>query len=379
MNTLKAGWARFQHARELVSEGTDLSPKSGVWHTHVTRAAFAASALTSASGLAVTVFIWWLLDRPAHLWVLITFVLCVIALSSVGKLIAVALDTDPGRPPTNQVFAAWAGLTALLGLPVAHLVLHAAPLIQPLPHTPFLGKYLPELLIAALIGFSYWRLVIVRLWFERLASETLKRQAAEQGRALAETRLNLLEAQIEPHFLFNTLASVQHLVRNDAAKADLLLVQLVSYLRQAIPDVRGAASTLGRECELVRTYLEIVQMRMGGRLEVDVQCAPALADAAFPSLVIHTLVENAIKHGVERQAGPGRIAVRARQAGPCIEVSVEDNGAGRGAAAEGVGLGNIRDRLALAYGGAARLDIADAPGGGVHATVSIPLRMPGAA
>ena len=372
MNTLKAGWAAFQRARNLVSQGTDLAPQSGVWYTHISRAAFVASTMLSTGMLAFSIGIWWILGRPEHLGGAIAFVVSVIALSAVGKLVASALDKDPARPPSDKLFAAWVALTALLGLPLSHLVLYVAPMIQPMTHTPFLGKYLPEVLFLVTIGFCYSRLVIIRLWFERLANEKLKRQAAEQGRALAETRLKLLEAQIEPHFLFNTLASVQHLVRNDAAQADVLLVQLVSYLRQAIPDVRGAASTLGRECELVRTYLDIVRVRMGGRLEVDVQCPPALTEAAFPSLVIHTLVENAIKHGVERQAGPVRIAVRARPAGQCIEVSVEDNGVGRGAAAEGVGLGNLRDRLALAYDGAARLDIADAPGGGVHATVSIP-------
>ncbi|MEJ7806523.1 MAG: histidine kinase [Telluria sp.] len=290
---------------------------------------------------------------------------------------ATALDTDAERPPSDKLFAAWAVLTALIGLPLSHLFLYAASMVQPFSTSPLIEKYLPEMFIVVKVAITYWRLVIIRLWFERLASEKLKRQAAEQGQALAETRLNLLEAQIEPHFLFNTLTSVQHLVRHDAVQADRLLVQLVSYLRQAIPDLRASASTLGRECELVRTYLAIVHMRVGERLAVDVQCPPQIGEAAFPALVLHTLVENAIKHGVEMTPGPVSISVRARHRvqgeQESIEVSVQDNGTGMGKAHEGVGLGNIRDRLALAYGPRAQLDITDAPGGGACITVRIPV------
>jgi LytS/YehU family sensor histidine kinase len=185
----------------------------------------------------------------------------------------------------------------------------------------------------------------------------------------------MLEAQIEPQFLFNTLANVQQLVRTDTTRADRLLVQLVSYLRQAIPDVRGSASTLGREFELARTYLDIVQVRIGERLTVSVACEPALAQTPFPSLVVHTLLENAVRHGIDNRPGPVSIAVRARLVKSHIEIQVEDNGAGFGAGpavGPGLGLRNVRDRLELAYHGQAQLDVTERDSGGVCATVRIP-------
>ncbi|MET3135480.1 sensor histidine kinase YesM, partial [Oxalobacteraceae bacterium GrIS 1.11] len=272
-----------------------------------------------------------------------------------------------------------AGLTALLGLPVGHLIFFMAEKIQTLAAMPSFMCFFPELMVGGLIAFCYLRFTYVRHWHERLSSEELKRHWAEQGQALAEARLSLLQAQIEPHFLYNTLASVQHLVRKDPENADFLLSQLISYLRQAMPDVRGTASLLGREFSLIETYLNIVRVRMGGRLEVDVQCDPALADVPFPPLIIHTLVENAIKHGVELQPGPVSIAVRAARVShegqARIDITVQDNGPGFGAGdtlGSGVGLVNIRARLAAAYQGRARLDLSEAPGGGVCATVGIP-------
>lgn len=376
MDTLRAGW--FRRAGDLLSQGIDPSPKTGVWHTHVSRRAFIAAALLSIGSLAFLVMAWMINGRQNGTWHTIALISCGTALSFVSRAVAAFVDTDAQRPPSNQVFALWAALTALAGLPLTHLILYLAAMVQPLGRAPFLAKYLPEVLMAASVLISYWRLVIVRLWFERLATEKLKRHAAEQGRALAETQLHLLEAQIEPHFLFNTLASVQHLVRKDTAQADLLLAQLISYLRQAMPDVGGGGSTLGRELDLVRTYLDIVRVRMGGRLEVVVQCPPELAESPFPSLVLHTLVENAIRLGVELKPGPVRIAVRARQAlhggQDCIDVSVEDNGVEREAGAEGAALAALRDRLALACQGHSRLEISAAEGGGVCAAVSIPLR-----
>jgi len=296
-------------------------------------------------------------------------------ISLMGQAVAVTLDKHPDRPPSNQLFLAWVALTALSGLPLGHLVILLASLVQPLTINPVVKTFFPEFVLALLVAIRYWRLVIVRLWFERLATEKLRREAAEQGRALAETRLHMLEAQIEPQFLFNTLASVQQLVRKDSVQADRLLVQLVSYLRQAIPDVRGSASTLGREMELVRTYLAIVATRIGARLAVTVACDPALEKVPFPWLIIHTLVDNAVRHGIEPKPGMVAITVHARLEQQEIEISIEDSGVGLGASSavdQGMGLRNVRDRLALAYQGAARLDILDREGGGVCVTIRIP-------
>lgn len=379
MKLLTTGWRGLRHAGSLIYQGNDLSVQSGVWVTRISREAVVVQFLLIAVMAFANLLIWWSSGRADKPWIATALTFCMLPVALASTLVARALDKHPDRPPSTKVFAAWAALTALLGLPLGHLVLFLAQLIQPIsPITPF-RRFFPEFGVAVLVAMSYWRLVIIRLWYERLATEELKRHTAEQGQALAEARLNMLQAQIEPHFLFNTLASVQHLVRNDPKQADFLLAQLISYLRQAIPDLRGTASTLEREFQSVQTYLDIVRVRMGARLEVLVECAPKLAQVAFPSLIIHTLVENAIKHGIEMKTGPVSITVQAREivngAQPEIAISVTDSGVGLGAAdavSGGLGLRNIRDRLALAYEGRARLEIGDAPGGGVRATVSIP-------
>ena len=379
MRILYTGWRGLRRAGSLIYQGNDLSVHSGVWATRISREAVIGQIVLTVVMVGVNLLYWWGSGRLEKHWTTNAMMFCVLPLLVVSTALGHALDKHPERPPTTREFAVWLALTTVLGLPLGHLVFFLAEQIQPITSVSPLVRYFPEIVVAVLAVMSYWRLVIIRLWHERLATEELKRHTAEQGQALAEARLHMLKAQIEPHFLFNTLASVQHLVRKDPAQADFLLTQLISYLRQAIPDVRGTASTLEREFLSVQTYLDIVRVRMGGRLAVLVQCEPALAQVAFPSLVIHTLVENAIKHGIEMKTGPVRIAVQARASvhggEPEIAVSVIDSGVGFGAAETiggGVGLRNIRDRLALAYDGRARLDIGDAPGGGVCATVSIP-------
>ncbi|PWF48541.1 sensor histidine kinase [Massilia glaciei] len=379
MKYLKNSWAGLKHARDLINEGGDMSPKTGVWMSRLSRGAIIAQFTMVLGVVLLLVAVWFTKDQTDDTWALNAAVTCGVVVFFVSWLLAMAIDKHSERAPTTAEFLKWAGLTVLLGLPAGHLILFLAARIQTLAAMPSFLWFLPELMVGVLVALSYLRFAYVHQWHERLSSEALKRHSAEQGQALAEARLTLLQAQIEPHFLFNTLASVQHLVRKDPENADFLLTQLISYLRQAIPDVRGTGSVLGREFGLVKTYLNIVRVRMGGRLEVDVQFDPALAEVPFPTLIIHTLVENAIKHGVELKPGPVGIAVRAARVAhggqARIDITVRDNGPGFGAGdtvGTGVGLVNIRDRLAVAYQGRARLDIADAPGGGVCATVSIP-------
>ncbi len=379
MKLFQKAWNGVRRAGQLVYQGNDMSLNTGVWVTRISREAVVAQIVFSILVFGVNVLLWWSGGRGPKQWANLSMLTCAVVVGLLSTALAHALDKDPDRPPSLSTFLKWAGLTTLFGLPLGHLIFYVAAKVAPMPATWTMLGYFPEIMVAAVIGFSYWRLVIIQLWYERLATEALKRHTAEQGQALAETRLLMLQAQIEPHFLFNTLASVQHLVRKDPEQADFLLAQLISYLRQAIPDVRGAASDLGREFASVQTYLDIVRVRMGGRLTVRVACEAALEAVPFPALVIHTLVENAIKHGVEMKTGPVSISVLARDTlrhgMRVIDVSVEDDGVGLGETfgmGNGVGLRNIRDRLTLAYHGRARLDIADAPGGGVCATVTIP-------
>lgn len=203
--------------------------------------------------------------------------------------------------------------------------------------------------------------------------------AAERGaRQASELKLGVLQAQVEPHFLFNTLAAVRSVIREDPPRAEATLDALVDYLRAAIPRLRRSddalEATLGRQLELCRAYLAVMQLRMGDRLAVEVQVDAALASLPFPPLMLISLVENAIKHGLEPKRGAGRLTISARRDGAQLEVEVRDDGVGLGELpGSGVGLANIREQLALRYGQRGRLEVRNAPGGGVLARLTVPL------
>ncbi|WP_313221081.1 histidine kinase [Pseudoxanthomonas mexicana] len=194
----------------------------------------------------------------------------------------------------------------------------------------------------------------------------------------ADLRLGVLQAQVEPHFLFNTLASVRALVRQDPAQAEATLDALVDFLRATIPKLRedrGLHATLGQQVDLCSSYLALMQVRMGGRLTYDVRADEALRAAPFPPSLLITLVENAIKHGIEPRPGPGRIEIDAVRDGDALRVQVRDDGAGlRPGLSTGVGLANVREQLAARYGARAAFVLSPAAQGrGVCAEIRVPL------
>ena len=194
----------------------------------------------------------------------------------------------------------------------------------------------------------------------------------------ADLRLGVLQAQVEPHFLFNTLASVRALVRQDPAQAEATLDALVDFLRATIPKLRedrGLHATLGQQLDLCGSYLALMQVRMGGRLTYDVRVDEALRAAPFPPSLLITLVENAIKHGIEPRPGPGRIEIDAVRDGDALRVQVRDDGAGlQPGLSTGVGLANVREQLAARYGARAAFVLSPAAEGrGVCAEIRVPL------
>ena len=206
---------------------------------------------------------------------------------------------------------------------------------------------------------------LTRLFRER---EALKTQQTE-------AQLSALTAQIEPHFLFNTLANVKRLYETRPERGRDMLVALIAYLRAALPGMRRHESTLAEEVELVRHYLAILQMRMGERLSFAIAVPPELLEARLPTLVLPTLVENAIKHGLSPLPQGGRIEIRAAHAAAGgLIVEVADNGQGFGTASggAGVGLANTRARLAARFGDAAALELEALQPHGVVARVRLP-------
>ena len=231
----------------------------------------------------------------------------------------------------------------------------------------------------SLVHLSSIGLVIACAWLY-LCAEAEHKAAAEQcaidaermARQTAEARLQMLEAQIEPHFLFNTLAHVRRLYETDPAAGARMLHNLAGYLASALPQMRTAA-TLGHELDHITAYLNIQQIRMGHRLTFAIDAPEAARDAALPPLMVLTLVENAIKHGLSPLREGGRIDVRASVAGGRLTVQVADTGQGfTQSSGGGTGLANTRARLASKYGAGASFSLAHNEPRGVVATISLP-------
>jgi len=213
-----------------------------------------------------------------------------------------------------------------------------------------------------------------------VATETA--EAESLRRQVLEARMAMMQAQVEPHFLFNTLASIDHLIEFDPKRASQMQRNLISLLRASMPSMRTATESglrpLDLELAVVRPYLEILKVRMEERLTTDIDVPDGLLSAEFPPMMVQTLVENSIKHGLEPKAEGGHLAVKAEIRHGKLCVTVTDTGLGFAGAASGetagtgVGLANIRERLSLLYGSKGTLTIANNPVGGTIVTITVP-------
>ena len=228
--------------------------------------------------------------------------------------------------------------------------------------------------------------VVFQLFFRSSA-----RQIQAENRA-TEAQLRLLQAQIEPHFLFNTLANVVSLMEVDAPRAKSMLEAFVDYLRASLSGLGHGAHTLGDEIDLVEAYMKIIKIRMEDRLHYAIDVPAALRALALPPLTLQPLVENAIVHGLEPQIAGGRVRIGAQRASDRLVITVDDDGAGFAASAmagarlpmgattttspgrsAGTALVNIRQRLAQIYGASASLELAASRPHGVRACLSLPI------
>jgi signal transduction histidine kinase len=233
-------------------------------------------------------------------------------------------------------------------------------------------------------GTAFFNGVFVSLFWvlkirEARAAEALHKGEAERhllSKHAVESELKLMQAQVEPHFLFNTLASVQFLTETDPPQASKMLGHLLHYLRAALPQLRRASTTLGQEVELAEAYLNILRMRMGARLAFTIDVPEALRTHSFPPMLLISVVENAVTHGLEPQAAGGHIAVTARQDADRLVVTVTDNGCGlsgnNSQPGQGVGLANLRDRLTALFGARARFTLEEVAPHGARATIEVP-------
>ena len=245
------------------------------------------------------------------------------------------------------------------------------------------ADFLTDLAFFWIVASAILKLVYKgRLQAEVKAAQATETAEAEQlRRQVLEARMAAMQAQVEPHFLFNTLASIDHLIETDPPRASTMQKNLIALLRASMPTMREAngAGTgvrdLGRELAVIRPYLEILKVRMEERLATEIDVPEGLHSAEFPPMMIQSLVENAIKHGLEPKAEGGRLSVKAQIVHGKLAVTVADTGLGFGKAATagtGVGLENIRERLKLLYGAKASLTVAENRGGGTAVTITVP-------
>lgn len=239
-------------------------------------------------------------------------------------------------------------------------------------------RYMEPLVRPGVLGTS----VVIALFITALFQQffrTKARQIAAEDRA-TEAQLRLLQAQIEPHFLFNTLANVVSLMEADPVRAKTMLEAFVDYLRASLSGLGHGRHTLGDEIDLIDAYLRIIKIRMEDRLDYRLEVPAALRGLSLPALTLQPLVENAIVHGLEPQIAGGRVRVGARSDGRSLVVTVVDDGAGLTdptrvvgrRAGSGTALANIRRRLEQTYGTSASLDIGAAEPRGVSARLSLP-------
>ncbi len=285
----------------------------------------------------------------------------------------------------GQLSTGWRWLlTGAISIPAGYLLGHQIAFLllgEPLRLVGFHQVSLVPLLFTVLVGGLGLRHFVVR---EQLAREAATR--AEAQRLAVEAQLRLLRTQLEPHMLFNTLANLRGLVREDVDRAETMIDRLIAYLRATLAASQTESVPLGREFAQLRAYLEIMSLRMGPRLAWRLDLPAALEAVPVPPMLLQPLVENAIKHGLEPKIGAGRIEVVARAVEAGIEIRIEDDGLGPlapdpedlgddatpRADGSGYGLRHVRERLRAVYGPAARLVLERRQPTGLRAVVLLP-------
>ncbi len=237
----------------------------------------------------------------------------------------------------------------------------------------------PQAWVSVVIGLFFGGIGTITYFLsqriEQLDAEVKQRQLlhAESEKRQMEAQLKMLQAQIEPHFLFNTLANVSSLIDRDPVLAKTLLERLNDWLRIALVRARSEQATLGDELEMLENYLQILKIRFGERLRWKVAVADDARRLVFPPMLLQPLVENAVRHGIEPKLGGGEIGLNATLAGSTLRIEVSDTGVGLlGDEGSGAGLANVRARLATLFGDKGGLLLRNNPGGGATAVLELP-------
>ncbi len=306
----------------------------------------------------------------------VTFAGCFVTSQAIGlSILTVSWAVLLLRPQTSKPVAAAIAVPAGAAFAVALLALTGAgSLSSQLASNPrAIGGMLGGgLLFGTAVSWYFHSAERLAESEARLREELLERVTGEQR--LTEANLKLLQAQIEPHFLFNTLSNVLHLIDEKPADARRMLENLTAYLRASLQRTRAGPTTLGEELELVRAYLEIQAVRLGERLRWEIQAAPELRHVELPPLLLQPLVENAVRHGLEPKPGGGAITVRAELTGQELRLEVADTGLGMAETSPaGVGLANVRARVEELGGGRGELVLRPNRPQGLAVTITFPI------
>lgn len=276
----------------------------------------------------------------------------------------------------SLLFIAVIGIVSgtLIGVQIGFFVLHQifpVTLNQP-------GKSLFQVIILAITfggvaWYFFYSKARIRLGNEVIQEEKIKRLSSEKE--TLEANLRLLQAQIEPHFLFNTLSNVLSLIDTNPTDGKSMLVDLIHYLRTSLSRTLPDQTTLDQEIDMIKAYLNIQKLRMGDRLHFRVELPDAVRRLPFPPMLLQPLVENAIKHGLEPKMEGGEITIKVAEKDDLIEIEVTDTGSGFSSFHNtGVGIGNVRERIKLLYGEKGRLILEENEPNGVRAIIEVPKR-----
>ncbi|MFC5498529.1 sensor histidine kinase [Caenimonas terrae] len=318
---------------------------------------------------------------PASVWILRTVVVALLALLAFGLF-----EAWPARLPAwlPRWVLQLVGVIAVIpfGVLLAYGVRDGADLdalmADPLRMNGFYSMLGPALVFAPWIAFG--TLVRQREALARDQAMTFQLERSELERKAVDARLRLLQAQVQPHFLFNTLANVRALVKAGSPQAPAVLDSLIAYLRAAVPSLGDSHGSVAREIELVRAYLDLMHMRMPDRLQFSVHADTGALDLLCPPMALLTLVENSVRHGIDPGEQGGRIDVSVLlRDGRCI-ARVADTGVGLRDAGggHGTGLESLRERMQLAFGGGAQLRLTGNVPHGVCAELEFPAQRSGA-
>ena len=295
-------------------------------------------------------------------------------------LTVIAIDNWVPKNRRTLVLALGIALSAVVGIGLSFAfasIIGAEAFLAPWRKHTFaetFGWWLNNCFLAAMATTAYYFAARENEVHATLHQEQMERLGLE--REMTEAKLQVMQAQIEPHFLFNTLANVRRLYQTDPPTGRAMLRHLSRYLSAALPQMRESQSTLGRELALTIAYLNVQKIRMGERLSFDVDVPETLEPCTVPPMMLLTLVENAIRHGLVPLPKGGRVQVSARADDGTLRLQVADTGRGLNeSSGAGIGLANIRSRLKTLYDADARLLLAQNPEQGVTATLELPVAM----